>query len=344
LPAQETNRAAEPQPLAIPEAAAPVSIGAPNRVADWQKRLLLGAGDQFDLSLYEQPDTLRPGLVIGPDGRLNYLEARDVMAAGLTVDELRARLESVLSKFHRSPRVVINPIAYNSKKYYVLGNVNLKGVFILDRPISVIEAIARAKGFLSGTPTGRAAGGTGTELLQRNALMQADLPRSFLVRRGSDGAPRRVAVDFEGLFLRGDLSQNVAIEPGDYLYFPPLDLQEVYVLGQVRSVGVVAYSPELTCLGAIAARAGFAENAWRQKVLVVRGSLNRPQAFVVDAADILSAKRPDFPLKNRDIVYVHQKPWAKVEELLEVAVVSFANSFIIGWTMQWDRYKPPVSP
>jgi protein involved in polysaccharide export with SLBB domain len=218
--------------------------------------------------------------------------------------------------------VVIAPTAYVSKKYYVLGNVNQKGVFVLDRPISIIEAIARARGFVSGAPSAS----------QRNPLVQADLPRSFLIRRGAEGTFHRVAVDFEGLFLQGDLSQNIALEPDDYLFFPPVDLQEVYVLGEVPGRGIVPYSPEMTALGAIVARGGFTERAWRQKVLVVRGSLNRPQTFVVDAAAILSAKSADFPLKNRDIVYVHQKPWAIPQELLELAVTSFANSFISGLT------------
>lgn len=332
LQAQETNRAAAPPPPAVAEATQPVSLAAPDRMAAWQKRLLLGPGDQFDVSLYEQPDSLRSGLIVGPDGRLNYLEARDVMAAGLTVDELRARLESVLSKFRQTPRVVINPVAYNSKKYYVLGNVNQKGVFLLDRPVSIIEAIARARGFVSGPPAGPAAAAASPTLLQRNPLVQADYARSFLVRRGADGVFRRQAVDFEGLFLRGDLGQNIALEPDDYLFFPPADAQEAFVLGAVHLPGVVPYTPDMTALGAIVGRGGFTDKAWRQKVLVVRGSLNHPQTFVINASDILAARAPDFPLKNRDIVYVHTKPWAKAQELVEYAAINFVSAYVLGVT------------
>jgi protein involved in polysaccharide export with SLBB domain len=300
----------------------------PDRMAEWQKRLTLGPGDVVDISIYEQPDSARTGLSIGPDGRINYLEARDVVADGLTVDELRTKLEAILAKFRRTPRVIVHPVAYNSKKYYLLGNVNLKGVFPLDRPTSVIEAIARARGFVTGGPASMAGAAA---MPTRNPLVQADLPRSFLIRKGANGAFGRMDVDFEGLFLRGDLSQNVALEPDDYLFFPPPDLQEVYVLGEVRTPGVVPYSPDTTALGAIVARGSFTEVAWRQKILVVRGALSRPQTFVVDAAAVLSAKGPDFPLSNRDIVYVHRKPWAKAAELTELAITSFANAFIIGW-------------
>jgi len=31
---------------------------------------------------------------------------------------------------------------------------------------------------------------------------------------------RKLPVDFEKLFLSGDLSHNIALEPADYIYFP----------------------------------------------------------------------------------------------------------------------------
>ncbi len=105
------------------------SGSSPARLADWQKRLTVGPGDILDISLYGQADSVRQNLSIGPDGRLNYLEARDVMAAGLTIDELRGKFEEILSKYYRASRVVIIPTAYHNKKYFLLGNTFKKGCF-----------------------------------------------------------------------------------------------------------------------------------------------------------------------------------------------------------------------
>lgn len=190
-------------------------FNSPSELADWQKRLTLGPGDTISISLIEQEDTIRPGVTIGPDGRINYLQARDFEATGLTIDELRAKLENVLSKYYLAPRVVVHPEAYRSKSYIVLGNVNQKGVFPLDRPVTIVDAVARSKGFES-------------SYQHRNALVLADLTRSFLMRKSDDGTFKQVPVDFEALFLRGDFSQNIGLAPGDYLYFPPLDTSEVY--------------------------------------------------------------------------------------------------------------------
>ncbi len=295
------------------------SAAGPDKLADWQKHLTLGPGDVLNISLYEQPDSAKLGVFIGPDGRLTYLQAQDVQAAGLTVDELRVELEKVLSKFYRSVRVIIIPTAYNSKKYFILGNVNQKGVFPLDRPTTIVEAIARARGFTS-------------VLQQRTSVQLADLSRSFMIRRNPDGAFQRVNIDFEALFLRGDLNQNQTIAPDDYLFFPPADLQEVYVLGEVRTPGVAPYSSDMTALKAIITRGGFTERAYKSNLLIVRGSLKNPETFVVSASKIYNARQPDFQLKPRDIVYVYRQPWSKASELLESVISDFTRSAVITWT------------
>ena len=285
----------------------------------WQQKLTLGPGDVFDVSIYGQPESLRSGLSIAPDGRFSYLQAIDVAASGLTVDELRAKLEGVLGKFHISPRVVIVPQAFHSKKYFVLGNVAQRGVFTLDRPTTIVEAVAKARGFTAGAQ-------------QRSSFNLADLSHAFLMRRQPAGEFVREPVDFEGLFQRGELQHNKMLAPDDYLYFPAVGLEEVYVLGEVRSVGVTPYVKNLTALGVIASRGGFTEGAFRQKILIVRGSLEKPETFVVDVQSTLRAQLPDFALQPRDIVYVSRKPWAKAQELLEAASSDFVRAVAVSWT------------
>jgi protein involved in polysaccharide export with SLBB domain len=241
-----------------------------------------------------------------------------VVTSGLTVDELREKLEATLLKFYRPPlRVIAQPVAYNSKKYYVLGNVTTKGVFALDRPTTILEAIARAKGFSATSQ-------------RRNTLVLADLSRSFLIRKEADGAFKQVPVDFESLFLHGNLTQNIPLAPDDYLYFPPADLQDVYVLGEVFSPGPVPHGPEMSAMRALVARGGFTPRAYKTHVLVVRGSLKQPQTIVVNTTDILGAKALDIKLQPRDIVYVSRKPWYKAEELLELAISTFLRSAVVA--------------
>ena len=284
--------------------------------AAWQEHFTLGPGDTLNLALVnpDLPETARPEVPITPDGRITFLQARDIMAAGLTVDELRAKIDEALSKYYQNPRTVVTPMAYHSKKYILLGSVTTRGVFTFDRPLTIIEAIARA-------------GGLETGVYEQRTVELADLPHSFLVRHG-----QRVPVDFERLFQHGDLSQNIPLEPDDYLFFASASVNEIYVLGEVMSPGVVAFAPKATTISAIATRGGFTTRAFKSRVLVVRGSLNKPETFVVDTSAILHGKQQDFKLQPRDIVYVSQNPWVIAAEIVDLAARAFVQGFTVEAT------------
>jgi len=303
---------AAPAENAAPEA---FSVTSARPRAAWQKHLTLGPGDVLTVGLYGEPDLTMKEVPISPDGRFSYLEATDVVAAGLTVDELRDKLNDALGKFRREPQVIISPVAYKSKKYFVLGKIAKRGVYTLDRPITLLEAVARAQGMETGMSS------------DRTLIDLADLSHSFVARHG-----KKLPVDFERLFQQGDLSQNIALEPNDYIYFPASEMKEVYVLGAVVRPGPYAYTSVTGALGAIAARNGFDEYAWKKRVLVVRGSIQHPQTFVVDAEDVLSGKAPDMPLQPHDIVYVSKRPWWRAEDLLDDAASAFVTSAVVVWT------------
>jgi len=67
-------------------------------------------------------------------------------------------------------------------------------------------------------------------------------------------------------------------------------------------------------------------------VLVVRGSLDHPQTFVVDASAILAGKAPDFKLQPKDVVYVGRNPWVVAGEILDIAVKSFVQAALVQVT------------
>jgi protein involved in polysaccharide export with SLBB domain/capsular polysaccharide biosynthesis protein len=295
-----------------PETHYSFSVVDPSQRAEWEKNLTLGPGDVLAFSLYGDPGVLRSEVTIGPDGRVSFLEARDIIASGLTVDGLRQAIDDALGKFRRSPRSIITPVAYKSKKYYVLGKVVQRGVYTLNRPTTVLEALAQAKGIENGQ-------------VDYDVVDVADLQRAFLMRHN-----KRIPIDFEKLFGDGDLSQNIQIEPGDYLYFPSADVKQVYVLGEVALPGPVTFRPDLTMLGAISSRGGFDAAAFKSHVLVVRGSLNHPETYVAGLGTT-SDTMNDFKLKPNDIIYVSWRPFYRGEELLDLAATAFVQAAVAGW-------------
>ena len=78
----------------------------------------------------------------------------------------------------------------------------------------------------------------------------------------------------------------------------------------------------------------FTDGAYRTHILVVRGSLDNPETFRVNAAETLRGLTPDFVLKPRDIVYVARKPWAIAQDLLQAAQSDFLRAAVVTWTGQ----------
>ena len=286
----------------------------PPKQPSWRDRYTLGPEDILNFSLFGHPELDRNQIFVQPDGTITYLQAQNIKAEGLTIDELRAGIEQRLAEYYKKPKVIVSPVELRSKKYYILGKVVDKGAFPMDRPITILEAAARSRGIETG-------------LFEQNTVELADMPRSFLIRKG-----KRVNVDFQKLFFEGDMSQNIELEPGDYLYFPSANTNEIYVLGEVTSPSPQGFTPNLTVLGAIARREGFTKAAYRERVLVMRGSLTKPHLFVVDTNAILKGRKPDFPLEPKDIVYVGNRPWKQAEDLADTAVSTFIQAAVTTWT------------
>jgi len=280
----------------------------PVSVPAWQTRYTLGPGDTLSFSVYDRPDLRRNKVRIAPDGTVSYLQAIAVKAQGLTPDQLRSKIEKELAPYQKNVKLMISPEHIESKSYAIIGKVRNPGSFILDRPTTILEAIATAKGVEIGSVAG-----ANQEL--------ADFSRSFVARRG-----RKLDVDFGKLYFQGDFSQNAYLEPDDYVYIASNIKNEVYVLGSVKTPGRLKMPENLTVVGAIAHAGGFQDKAYKMRVLLVRGSLHKPVTYIVDVRAIVEGRAPDIKLESRDIVYVNLRPFEMAERVLDSAIVAYMQT------------------
>ncbi len=229
-------------------------------------------------------------------------------AQGLTLDQLRTRIEEELSKYQKNVKVIVTPSAVASKEFVIIGRVKKPGSFTLDRPTSVPEGISLAEGIQIGT-------------VRSSAFELADFERSFVARKG-----KKLNVDLARLYCEGDFSQNAYLEPDDYIYVASSLENEIYVLGEVREAGRRKMPVKLSLARAIAEAGGFTDAAFQTKVLLIRGSIHQPQTQVVNVKDILQGRRADIPLENRDIIFVSKHPFEIVERALDSAIITFMQT------------------
>ncbi len=267
----------------------------------------LGPGDAVTFSLFDRGD-LKRTVTIAPDGTLSYLQAVGIEADGLTVDQLRSRMEEALRDYRQDARLIVTPVGIGSKQFSIIGRVRKPGSFVLDRPTTVLEGIARAEGVEVGTVRGSAFG-------------LADFGRSFVSRGG-----RKLDIDLARLYQQGDLSQNAFLQPDDYLYVASVLENECYVLGAVGRPGRIKMPNRLTVARAIAEAGGFADGAFRTRVLILRGGIHSPETREANLKEILKGRALDVPIANGDIIFVAKHPFEMVENALEVAIFTYMQT------------------
>jgi len=106
---------------------------------------LIGPDDTLQISVWKEPE-LSGSVPVRPDGKISIPLVDDVQAAGLTAVQLAEQIADKLKKFVTSPHVTVIVTAINSRRVYVLGEVNHPGGFTLLPDMNVLQVISDAGG------------------------------------------------------------------------------------------------------------------------------------------------------------------------------------------------------
>ena len=298
------------QALADFQSAQPTNTMDPELVKPPVDFYRLGPGDIIEIEMVGDPMSIKT-VSVGPDGKIYYHLLPGTFVWGLTLDETKEVIEVEFSRFLRLEQEV-NLILRGvmSRRIWILGNVQQPGIHPLATPMTILEAVSAAGG-VAASP------GFSQDF--------ADLQNSFVMRDG-----KRLDVDMERLFRQGDLSQNVYLMPGDYIYIRPSVTRDVYVLGAVNSPNIVPYKERLSLIGAVATVGGPIRYAQLSQVAVIRGSLANPKIAVVNYREILKGERSNVALQPGDIVYVPFTPYKKLFEFAELIVNEFVRTVALN--------------
>jgi polysaccharide export outer membrane protein len=190
---------ASKQPHGEPHSAAVKHETSPPPAQDAKERLsqlVLGHGDKISIEIVNQ-DKLKTELTVDASGAAILPLIGDVLVAGRDVQALRQELTERYARYLREPQVIIKVESTASRRYAVLGEVKNAGLFPVDMPLTISEALAKA-------------GGIGSEGLASAVL---------LVRRtGTDGQVTRI--DMESIQQAGLFAADAEIKHGDIIFVP----------------------------------------------------------------------------------------------------------------------------
>jgi protein involved in polysaccharide export with SLBB domain len=154
----------------------------------------LGPGDMVEVRVFQEPD--HSGVWrVSPEGTIDYPLCGKVELAGRTSSTAADALRECLSRYLRRPQVSVLIREYNSKKIFVLGEVQKPGTFPYEGEMTIIQAITLAGGF--------------TKLAAQN---------NTHVTRLVDGQERKIRVPVEDIGVGRE--KNFQLQPGDIVFVP----------------------------------------------------------------------------------------------------------------------------
>jgi polysaccharide export outer membrane protein len=125
------------------------ALPAPNRadLTASDRPALIGPLDTIEVDVFNVPDLTRE-LQVDASGRIAMPLAGTIDARGRTAEELASTITQILrTKYVRNPEVVVNIKSSVSQVVTIDGQVTEPGMYPVTNQMTLIRAIASAKGF-----------------------------------------------------------------------------------------------------------------------------------------------------------------------------------------------------
>ena len=157
---------------------------------------VIGPEDMLSIAVWKEPD-FSSSVPVRPDGKISMPLLGDVEASGKTPGQLADDLTVKLKKYIDDPRVTVVVTAINSKRIYILGEVNHPGTINMSPNMTVLQAISAAGG-----PTAYAN------------------TKKISILRTVQGKQAKFPFNYKEVIKGNDTQQNIQLMAGDTIVVP----------------------------------------------------------------------------------------------------------------------------
>ncbi len=165
---------------------------------------IIHSGDKLDVKFFYHPE-LNDVVTVRPDGRISLQLVQDVQAASLTPKELTKLLKSQYRSRILDPDISIIVRSFDSNHVFVDGQVRNPGMVKMNDEMTIMQAVAKAKGLKDTARTGEVL------LIRKNGLK-----RGFVY-----------TIDLDAAMSGTDVAQNVSLMPYDIVYVPKSTISNI---------------------------------------------------------------------------------------------------------------------
>lgn len=174
----------------------------------------LGPEDVISVEVFNQERYTRKGITVPPSGRISLqLVPGGVFVNGKTPEEVARIIEKQYDEYIIDPQVTVTLEKAASYRYSIIGDVLQPGVRLMNRRLTVTEAIAEAGGVLN----------TG------------DKSKIRVLRRKADGQLDPITVNVSAIY-KGQAADNFYLAPGDQIFVPGNKLKKFQTIMGLANV------------------------------------------------------------------------------------------------------------
>jgi len=284
---------------------------------------VVGPGDELSITVWAHDDLSRD-VTVSRKGDITIAPLAVVHVAGMTIGQVESNIKKVFSKYVLHPIVTVSIKEYKSQKIIVLGEI-------------------------AGTPTKAGISGPGVHTLKGKTefleffmsvggpTKNADIKHIKLIRQNGE----ITTINLNNYVLKPKLEQSIYVENGDRLFIPPIIIDKVFVMGEVKSPRVVPYHAEMRLIEAITEAGSFTESATIRSTKVVRGSFEKPEVISVATRKIFrkGSIKNNILLEPGDIIYVPRSTIGSINYFIKqilpsLQLAAFTNALATTATLR----------
>ena len=157
----------------------------------------IGSSDVLEIVTWKEPDFTRKEILVRIDGKISFPLLGDIQASGRTPLQVKDKIEAGLKDYIDNPIVTVTVKLPGSQKFYILGEVENTGEYVLMKDLTVLQAFALAGGF--------------TKWASK---------KEIILLRHEDGKETIIRVNYKEIVKGKDFSQNIHIKVNDTIIVP----------------------------------------------------------------------------------------------------------------------------
>jgi polysaccharide biosynthesis/export protein len=157
---------------------------------------VIGPDDVLEVVFWRDKD-MSAEVAVRPDGKISLPVINELVASGLTAEQLRARITEAASKFVTDPTVSVVVKGINSRKVFITGMVGKPGDYAIPGRTTVLQLIAMAGG-----------------------LHEFADAKNISINRIENGRQVNLRFNYKDVSKGKNLKQNIELKPGDTIIVP----------------------------------------------------------------------------------------------------------------------------